>query len=418
MIKASFFNNLTNFLDEFTQIQNLVIALSGGSDSMALLELAHKFAIKNDFAKNNKKIYAIHINHGINSQALEWEEHCKRWCDNFDIELSIFRLKIKKGSALEERARLARYAIFEENLKANELLLMAHHQDDLLETFLLNLFRGSGSRGLASIPMQRKLGDSWLLRPLLDVPKHDILDYLTKSQLTWVNDNSNKDTNILRNFLRIEILPKIEQNFDNLRSNFLTTIDLSKNTEVLLADLALEDLHKLEFDFDEQTINWSLFCELSDLRRNNLLRFIQKKYNFPPINKAMLDELNNLAKAKNKNIGIIGWADIELRTFANKLFFANKQYYAPLPKDLHISWNGVDCVPNIKESVLPKLPLSKYTITDRKESCKIFYKGMNRSVKKLLQEKNIAPWQRNQLPFVWYEDKLISVGKEFIADIF
>lgn len=428
MLQNCFNKNLNNFLINLDEQKNLVIALSGGSDSMALLHLANSFVkSQNIKTKNFINIRAIHINHGISAKAFEWEQHCKDWCAKLAIKLDIFRIKIETGTGIEERARKARYDIFIENLSDTDILLMGHHQDDALETFFLNLFRGSGTRGLASIPNFRPLGKGLLYRPILNVAKQDILLYLSKTNLTWVDDDSNQDTSILRNFLRIEILPKLESKFKNIRKNFVTSIELSKDAEILLGELACEDLKKLEFDFNQQSLKWSSFCKLSDNRRNNVLRYLQKIYQFAPISAPMLKNLNSKINANlnlsTTNIGIIGWADVELRQFNDKLYIGEKRYFAPLNKNLLIKWNGAygaknleNILEDIKTEFLPNLPIGEYKITARKSASVIFYKGMHRKTKKLLQEKNIAPWVREQLPFIWQADQLIAIGNLIIAD--
>lgn len=414
MLETHFNKKLTEFLQDLNTKKNLVIALSGGSDSMALIHLAQAYVKKHP----NLKLWAIHINHGISSQALKWEYHCKKWCDFFNIEIKIFRTKVHRGAGLEERAREARYKIFAENLTSQDLLLMGHHQDDAIETLMLNMFRASGTRGLASIPKSRSFAGILLFRPFLTCPKSSILNYLAKHKLSWVDDDSNTDTSILRNFLRLEALPKIEQKFPNLKQNLSTSIKIAEETESLLADLAQEDLKKLEFNTKEQYLNWQLFCEFSRSRQKNILRHIQKIYKFPPINTPMLDAFTNLAKTKTQDMGIFSWSNIELRLFDNRLYFNTKDYFAPLSIKEAQYWNGASALLGIKNEFLPRLPIGDYQISARRTGAKIFYKGMNRKVKKLLQEKKIAPWVREQLPFIWQKNELICVGNIIIADNF
>lgn len=419
MLEYWFNRNIENFLEKLEKKEGrkkFLVALSGGSDSMALLKLACNYPAYLTFEKK-RRVSAIHINHGISPNAEEWENLCKEWCDIFKIDLKIFRIKIKPGAGLEERARKARYAIFEKNLQKYEVLLMGHHQDDLLETFLINLFRGSSSRGLSSIPASRPLGKSLLFRPFLDRPKTEILEYLQTTNLNWVEDESNKDTSILRNYLRLEILPKFETKFSNLRENLLKTVELSKSTEALLADLARQDLEKLDFDFSAHTFNYKKFCTLSAIKRNNILRYIQKIYDFQPISSPMLENLNtHINSYFDENFGIFSWADIEMRVFQNLIYIQKQEFFQPIEEDFSKNWTG-DCeVEGVKKEFLPKLPVGDYKITGRKASAKIFYKGMNRKAKKLMQEKKLAPWVRDQQPFIWQKDKLIAIGKEIISD--
>ncbi|WP_115717968.1 tRNA lysidine(34) synthetase TilS [Gallaecimonas mangrovi] len=185
---------------------SVVLALSGGLDSMVLLKgLAlwrqqhQRFPLK-----------AVHVHHGLSANADSWAEHCQQQCDQVKVPLSVVRLSLNKGprQSLEALAREARYRVLESAMQPGDLLLTAHHLDDQAETFLLAARRGAGLEGLCAMPVARPFGPGTLLRPLLQLSRQQL--EVAAEGLDWVEDESNLDTRFDRNFLRQELLPKAE----------------------------------------------------------------------------------------------------------------------------------------------------------------------------------------------------------------
>src|SRR5690606_29120731 len=152
-------------------------------------------------------IIALHINHRLSPNADAWQQYCQQLCHAMNIAFFAREVKVKvNGGGLEEAARNARYDEFAEFLEVGDCLLSAHHQNDQAETFLLRLIRGSGTRGLAGIPLSRQVGEGYIFRPLLSFSREALETYATANQLQWVEDESNQDRNFDRNFVRKEIL--------------------------------------------------------------------------------------------------------------------------------------------------------------------------------------------------------------------
>ena len=189
----------------------IYVALSGGEDSISLLHLVHSLP----------NVQAIHVNHNISPNSKMWEDFCIEFCKKLQIPINIENVKLSSYCNLEETARNLRYEIFELYLKReNDILLMAHHLDDLTETVLLNLFsRGSGVTGLAGIQEVRKLGNGTLYRPLLSVSGQEIHTYTTKNNLSWIEDESNLNTIFDRNFIRHEIMPMLKNRWQSAVTN-------------------------------------------------------------------------------------------------------------------------------------------------------------------------------------------------------
>ncbi len=166
--------------------QRVFVAYSGGLDSSVLLHGVCKLQL-------DVPLFAIHIHHGLSKHADDWLQHCQA---NGNGQVS----------GLEQAARLARYQVFEQHLKTGDVLLMAHHQDDQIETFMMRLMRGSGLTGLTAMEMSRSVGDGHLLRPLLNNSRQQIEEYAALNNVQHVEDDSNSNTNFDRNWWRHSLL--------------------------------------------------------------------------------------------------------------------------------------------------------------------------------------------------------------------
>jgi len=189
--------------DEFLIDKKIVVALSGGIDSVVLLHFLSKHY--------KGKVRAIHINHNLSDYCHQWQSFCKNLCQNADINFKSVDIFIKNESNVEEIARQKRYLSLTSELNADEILCTGHHQDDQAETLLLQLFRGSGVAGLSAMPKNKTIHGSQLYRPLLTISRQQITDYAIENHLDWVEDDSNKNINFRRNLLRLEFLPKLKK---------------------------------------------------------------------------------------------------------------------------------------------------------------------------------------------------------------
>lgn len=189
-----------------------IVAFSGGSDSTALLVGLHKLKNEN---KLSSKLAALHINHGINSQANSWEKHCKQKAESLGITFFCENITLKTQSkSYELEARKARFEVFKKYSKYYPQICLAHHLDDQVETILFRIFRGSGLRGVMGMKFSRKVGEGRIVRPLLEVPKSALVNYLKSQNIDFITDPSNSDENIDRNFLRNSVLPLIESRWN------------------------------------------------------------------------------------------------------------------------------------------------------------------------------------------------------------
>ncbi|MDD2863812.1 MAG: tRNA lysidine(34) synthetase TilS [Methylococcales bacterium] len=221
-------------LQQCRALNRIFIGYSGGVDSHVLL---HACAAISEF-KN--QITAVYIHHGLQKEADEWAIHCEKTAVNLDVSFLQIRVSAnaKRGESPEEAARNARYDAFKNLIGENDVLLIAQHREDQLETVLLQLFRGSGLKGIAGMPEKTAFAKGHLLRPLLNIGKDEINSYALENKLAWIEDPSNQSTIYDRNFLRQDIIPKLKQRWQSLDKTVARTATHCAEAEVLISNLA------------------------------------------------------------------------------------------------------------------------------------------------------------------------------------
>ena len=230
--------NLNNIfeskLNQFAPLENKVIcvALSGGADSVCLLHLLNQFSNKFGY-----RLIAAHVNHNLREQeATRDAAFCYELCKTLNININLLEINVSehklKGESVEEAARRLRYEAL--NSINYDYLATAHHSDDNIETFLINLIRGTGIKGLCGIPEKREK----IIRPLLNFSKDNILNYCKANGLTFVTDSTNLSDDYTRNFLRHKVVPifkKINPSFNDV---FCRSVELLKQDEDYLTKTA------------------------------------------------------------------------------------------------------------------------------------------------------------------------------------
>ena len=391
------------------------MGFSGGLDSSVLL---HSL-VTNDALRI--KIIAVHVNHGISVNAEHWQKHCQEFCAEFDVPLRVVTVNLSSGSSLEEQARLARYEVFTKLLTADDCLLLAHHQNDQAETVLFNLVRGSGVNGLTGIPKERKIGLGILFRPLMAYTRLELSQYAHLHKLTWVTDESNCDVSFARNYMRWQILPEITAKWPHALSNISNCAVNFVEARDNLRDLALIDCpnllaHKNQLDL-------SLLINLSDRRIINVLRaWFEYNQVISPSSQAYQGIINEVIRANKDKVPKFCFADVTLRRFNNKLYILKAIQieltdiiWQNFPNPLYLEDGRV---------IYAKEAISGVTITKpdciwirfRKGGETIRYKGQTKKLKKLFQELEVLPWQRDLVPLLYVEDRLQVVLGILAAD--
>lgn len=422
-------------LSDLAPHQAVVVALSGGLDSVVLL---HALVELRAQSKINLQLRAFHINHHLQAQANIWQQFCADLCKQLSVDFSSTEVEISTQSGVENAAREARYRAFEKTLSAGEILLLAHHRDDQMETLLLRLMRGSGSRGLSGIPRSRQLGKGSLLRPLLEFDRQDLQRYAEDAQLKWMEDQSNQDEKYDRNYCRHRLLPLIESRWPGYRESWGKAALLAEESESLMQDLARLDLALAATD-SISVVKIDKLLALSDARRRNLLRYWLATLDFAELGWNRLQQLSKELLQSGTNTRFIA-TDFQLRRYKNGLYVlqAGKAVVGDINKTSELSWNPVKVaalnLPNNGSLSCTQLSciddavqgLALTSCTDLKikyrqggESCRLVGRP-TKSLKKILQEVEMEPWWRTRLPLLYKDESLvcipgIGVSEEYAA---
>ncbi|MGC8519443.1 MAG: tRNA lysidine(34) synthetase TilS, partial [Steroidobacteraceae bacterium] len=208
----------------------LCVAFSGGVDSTALLAGLARLAAP------PAALRAVHIDHGLHPQSVRWSAQCRVLARRLGVPLKVVRVRVepRPGGSLEEAARTARYGALAAGLKRGEVLLTAHHQDDQLETVLLQLFRGCGLAGLAAMAPSAPFASSRLLRPLLGFGRAELAAWVDAQGLAVSEDVSNLDERFDRNYLRHRVLPAVRARWPGAAGAVARTARLAAEGQQLL----------------------------------------------------------------------------------------------------------------------------------------------------------------------------------------
>ena len=399
------------------------IAFSGGIDSTVLLHAA-----KSIFDNTHCLLKAVHINHQLQADADVWANHCQSICDQLDIPLDIIQVETQAFSDLgvEGAAREARYQAFTKLLKANEVLMTAHHADDQVETVLFQLIRGTGPQGLAGCAAQRDLGEAKLYRPLLNITRSQIEHYAKTHQLTWIDDPSNQSLQHDRNFIRHEIMPALKQRWPSLAETITRSAQWQSESVQLLDDLAALDL--ADVNLDVQTLPIAKLRHMSVARQKNVLRWWIRQQGFATPSMEILNHiLKDVVACPVDREPCVTWQNCELRKYRNELYLLPTLPEHDPAKIYTWNVNEALTIPGIKIT-LTKQALENFGIDlNTTETLQVRFRqggerirprgrGCEKDLKTLFQETGVMPWLRDRIPLLYQNDKLICVWGFWLAE--
>jgi tRNA(Ile)-lysidine synthase len=270
---------------------SLCVALSGGVDSTALLAaLAAAHATPAAKRPRSFQLRALHVDHGLRPASKQWAAHCRTLARKLHVPLRVLTTKVERsrGTSLEAAARDARYGLLGAALHPGEILLTAHHSEDQLETVLLQLLRGSGLPGISAMPAVAPFADGFLARPLLSRSRAELETWAREQGLTWVEDDSNADESLDRNYLRLRILPLIRDRWSGAATAVARSARHAAEAQSLLDALALADVNRSRYG---ESLSAKSLRALSPDRRRNALRFWITRAGFLAPDTRRLEEL-------------------------------------------------------------------------------------------------------------------------------
>ena len=402
--------------------EHIYIGYSGGVDSHVLLHLCASITEFKD------RIIAVYVHHGLQAEADFWARHCEQTAISLRVDFILLRVNAvaSQGESPEEAARNARYTALKSLIGVNDVLLVAQHRDDQLETVLLQLFRGSGLRGLSGMPEIMPFGQGLMLRPLLNVSKLAIDDYARAQGLNWVNDPSNLCNAYDRNFLRNAVLPLLKQRWPACDKTVARSARHCADAQAMISALARE-LFQQVFNSADKTLCISQLQSYEVAQQQLVIREWFQALNLKMPAQAFIKRLKSeVLSARQDSDPVLSGQGYHLRRYRNKLYCL-KQTAPELVRN--ITWparqtsirvsdhRSLSCVTSSAGISREHWQNATIAVKARRggEIIRLPGRKGRHVLKKLFQEEGIPPWERDTIPLVYLNDKLAAVGDLWVS---
>lgn len=412
----------------------IVAAFSGGRDSAALVDILsrlfhrpHQTAIA--------EITVVHVHHGLSPNANAWAEHAVKMCEKWKLPLVIERVFVNKnlGVGVEAAAREARYRVLEKVARAKkaDVIMTAHHQDDRLETFLIQWMRGAGPEGLASMTSIRSVESATaddqlvLARPWLEVSRDDINAYVKKAKVSFVEDESNADTHYLRNLLRNKVMPLLDEARPGWRQAAARSVVLVEQAADVMKSVGNEDVARCR-DASGHGLVIAKLLNLPLARQTVTMRsWLVEEGVRPPSKVRLYEALRQVRETHSDSRLTIRCDGKEIRRWgANIVLRDTEPQTRNMDRDMTIEWRGESeislglwggvmrfetCGPDEDGFDAEWLKSAPICVKARRgaEKIKLHRLRPSRNLKYHYQAADIAAFERPSLPLVWFNDRLI-----------
>lgn len=423
---ASLVEHISIFLTKH-ELNNcqLVVAYSGGLDSTVLLHACSKL-------KNSFQISAIHINHQISQQSDAWALHCERQCEALNIPFKTQKVDIEqyRDKGLEAAAREARYRAFEELTSVysdDVVILLAQHQDDQAETLLLQLLRGAGTKGLSSMPAvsSHENGQPRRARPFLDVSQQSLVEYAKAENLQWIEDESNLDETLNRNYLRHQIMPLLAKRFPSVNASFSRSAELCAQEHTVVNEYMA--LLATELIKSDGSLILSALSQQSIATQNAFVRYWLNYHDCSMPSSAVLSEITNMQNARQDATPEVELGDKVVYRYGGCLCVYSKTSLAKkdnaadqffdgnsLNQGLsdNLKWHditGTKLKLRLSDTTDTGLKISRATLTTK---CKLHQSRPRKSLKQWSKEWGIPAQFRSKLRVVYRNETPIAVLDE------
>jgi tRNA(Ile)-lysidine synthase len=390
------------------------VGLSGGLDSVVLLQLFH-----GAIGTLRAGLSAVHVHHGLSPNANDWTAFCEALCARLEIPLEVARVSVDResGLGLEAAAREARHAVYAQ--VDADCIALAHHADDAAETLLLRLLRGTGIKGLAGMSAVRTIdARRRIVRPLLRWRRADLEAFAREHGLQWVEDESNEDRSLDRNYVRHEILARLEGRFPGFPHTLLRASEHAATAQQLLDELAAQDLGETGVGMALATLR-----RLTPPRAGNAVRWYLASRGAQQPDTASLEEIVRQIQAcgADSHLGLAVGGHV-LRRHRDRVVLVAGDDAPPLPF-AHL-WAGEQSlpVPELDGRVefvaasgrgisVARTREKGWVVRSRTggETMKAHPSGPSRSLKNLFQEDGVPEWERQRQPLLAHGDKLVWV---------
>lgn len=415
---------LNDVIEQQGREKTYLIGYSGGLDSQVLLHLCYRLSKTIPL-----KLRAIHVHHGLSDHADSWSYHCRSMCERYAIPLVVERIELDRvnGESLEALAREKRYQVFKKFMHEQTVLLTAHHQDDQAETLLVQLSRGAGVQGLAAMSNLKPWMRGYHARPLLNFPRERLEAYAGAENLVWVEDESNQNHALTRNFFRHQVFPLLKARWPTITTTIARTAKHAAEASQLLDEFALILLDAVKGK-EVDTLSIGKLLALSHAQQKLVLRAWIKHLGFLVPNTSKLEAVQqSVLKAARDRCPQIGWANVSIRRFKDDLYLVKN--YPPRNND-RLTWDfrtplnltslGKLSATKVRGSGF-HINLTEIDVQFRLGGEQAYIQGRGRRrLKQLFQEWQVPTWKRDAVPLFFKNERLIGVlgyfmDKEYLA---
>lgn len=431
----SVFKRFLNYCKDHALLNSgdkILLALSGGADSVALLHFLIKCR-----SELRISILAVHINHNLRGEESDKDEtFCKNLCQNLGVPIIIRKLDFDNLQNLENSARHQRFEIFNRLLKLYQFskIATAHHKNDQTETLLMNMFRGTGMGGMSGI----KPISANVIHPMLCLSKAEITDYLCQKQIPWREDLSNANTSFRRNLVRHEIIPIIEKKINpSLIDTMSRQAEIFRKNDEYLRSVCHTKEKRITIDSSPEAILLDIakLQRLADTEQFYILRSVYAKFAKTEADfyYHTLEEILRLCHSEGSKHIVLAH-DITITKRYNELCFAkSSEHSSEKPSILHIeedrslalhmdhrfTFKQLKVMPKESESQegwhhelldMDKVVLPLY-IRSREDGDRFVPLGMKHSkkLKEFFIDEKVPKYERDRVPLIFDQEKLIWV---------
>ena len=400
--------------------RQILVAFSGGLDSTVLLHQLVQWRTENP----GVTLRAIHVHHGLSANADAWVRHCENVCQQWQVPLVVERVQLaQEGLGIEAQARQARYQAFARTLLPGEVLVTAQHLDDQCETFLLALKRGSGPAGLSAMGEVSEFAGTRLIRPLLARTRGELAQWALAHGLRWIEDESNQDDSYDRNFLRLRVVPLLQQRWPHFAEATARSAALCAEQESLLDELLADDLAHCQTS--QGTLQIAPMLAMSDARRAAIIRRWLAGQNAPmPSRDALVRIWQEVALAREDASPCLRFGAFEIRRYQSQLWWiksvaGQSETIVPWqtwlqPLELPAGLGSVQLTAG--GDIRP--PRADEAVSVRFKAPGLLHivgRNGGRKLKKIWQELGVPPWLRDTTPLLFYGETLIAAAGVFVT---
>jgi tRNA(Ile)-lysidine synthase len=394
--------------------RRLWVGYSGGLDSTVLLHALSEEPLL------SSQVHAIHVHHGLSPNATEWSKHCALFCEQRKIPYHIHCVNLDGTQNIEERARQARWRVFSSHLRSDDdVLLLAHHQDDQAETLLLHLCRGAGINGLAGMKAIRADLSGEVMRPLLNISRATLQHYANLYQLSWIEDESNRDETFSRNYIRRQIIPLLQHRWPAVVSSMSRSAIHCQQARDNLNDLAYLDCPDLVHKKSQLVmLPW---CELNDARVLNILSvWLTQQTGRAPSSVILKQILDEVMRAQCDKTPCVRWGEWQVRRYRQTLYLITSfmklspSPWFSFPEPIYLDTATFTATPARRGIMVPNG--ASVHIGFRLGGESIVWRGKTRTLKTLFQTWGVPSWLRDQIPLIYVNQVLIAVLDFCVSD--